>query len=115
MRVVFDTNTAISALLFGRSLAWLVDHWRSRVAVPLVSRATADEFLRTLHYPKFGLPLRISRLTSRATWLSPSESRSMKPHWRFPSAATPRTDPFSHSLSPGAPMFWLPAMVICYP
>ena len=55
MRVVFDTNTAISALLFGRSLAWLVDHWRSRVAVPLVSRATADEFLRTLHYPKFGL------------------------------------------------------------
>ncbi|MBI3041476.1 MAG: putative toxin-antitoxin system toxin component, PIN family [Betaproteobacteria bacterium] len=55
MRVVFDTNTVVSALLFGGSLAWLVDHWRSRISVPLVSRATADEFLRTLQYPKFGL------------------------------------------------------------
>jgi uncharacterized protein len=55
MRVVFDTNTAVSALLFGHSLAWLVDHWRLRIALPLVSRTTADEFLRTLHYRKFGL------------------------------------------------------------
>jgi putative PIN family toxin of toxin-antitoxin system len=55
MRVVFDTNTVVSALLFGGSLAWMVDHWRSRISVPLVSRITADEFLRVLQYPKFGL------------------------------------------------------------
>ena len=54
-RVVFDTNTVISALLFGGALSWLVQHWHSRVSVPLVSRATAGEFLRVLHYPKFGL------------------------------------------------------------
>lgn len=54
-RVVFDTNTVVSALLFGGALSWLVEHWRSRVSVPLVSRATAGEFLRVLHYPKFGL------------------------------------------------------------
>ena len=55
MRAVFDTNTVVSALLFGGTLSWLVEHWRSRVSVPLVSRATAGEFLRVLHYPKFGL------------------------------------------------------------
>jgi len=55
MRVVFDTNTVISALLFGGALSWLVQHWHSRVSVSLVSRATADEFLRVLGYPKFGL------------------------------------------------------------
>jgi len=55
IRVVFDTNTVISALLFGGGLSWLVDHWRSGVAVPLLSRTTASEFLRVLRYPKFGL------------------------------------------------------------
>ena len=54
-RVVFDTNTVVSALLFGGTISWLVAHWRSRVSVPLVSRATAGELLRVLHYPKFGL------------------------------------------------------------
>lgn len=57
MRVVFDTNTVVSALLFGGRLAWLVDHWRSRIATLLVSRTTADEFIRVLQYPKFGLPV----------------------------------------------------------
>lgn len=52
---MFDTNTVVSALLFGGALSWLVEHWRSRVSVPLVSRATAGEFLRVLHYPKFWL------------------------------------------------------------
>ena len=55
IRVVFDTNTVISALLFGGGLSWLVDHWRSGAAVTLVSRATANELLRVLRYPKFGL------------------------------------------------------------
>jgi putative PIN family toxin of toxin-antitoxin system len=55
MRVVFDTNTIVSALLFGGKVAWLTDHWRNRVATSLVSQETADEFLNVLQYPKFGL------------------------------------------------------------
>ena len=55
-RVVFDTTTVISALLFqhGR-LAWLRQHWREEVCLPLVSRATAAELTRVLAYPKFKL------------------------------------------------------------
>ncbi len=30
MRVVFDTNTVISALLFRGRMAWLVAHWQSK-------------------------------------------------------------------------------------
>jgi putative PIN family toxin of toxin-antitoxin system len=55
MRVVFDTNTVISALLFGGTLRWLVAHWQSGRVTPVVSHATAAEFLRVLAYPKFGL------------------------------------------------------------
>ncbi len=55
-RVVFDTNTVVSALLFtnGR-LAWLRAHWRERGCTPLLSRATAAELDRVLAYPKFQL------------------------------------------------------------
>lgn len=56
MRVVFDTNTVISALLFGHGkLSWLRDHWRSNDVVTLVSRKTVDELIRVLAYPKFDL------------------------------------------------------------
>ncbi|MGA2375530.1 MAG: putative toxin-antitoxin system toxin component, PIN family [Candidatus Sulfotelmatobacter sp.] len=57
-KVVFDTTTVVSALLFtdGR-LAWLRQHWRERGCVPLISRATAAELLRVFRYPKFGLSL----------------------------------------------------------
>lgn len=55
MRVVFDTNTVISALLFRGSMAWLVPHWQSGEITPLISRATAGEILRVLAYPKFRL------------------------------------------------------------
>jgi len=55
MRVVFDTNTVISALLFGGTMDWLVTHWQSGLVVPLVSQATTEELLRVLHYSKFGL------------------------------------------------------------
>jgi len=55
-RVVFDTTTVVSALLFGnRRLAWLRQHWREKGCVPLISRATAAELTRVLSYPKFGL------------------------------------------------------------
>ncbi len=56
MRVVFDTNTVVSALLFEHGqLSWLRDHWRSGVVIALVSRPTIDELIRVLAYPKFDL------------------------------------------------------------
>lgn len=55
-RVVCDTNTVVSALLFqnGR-LAWLRSAWRDGRVVPLVCRETVEELLRVLTYPKFSL------------------------------------------------------------
>ena len=56
MRVVFDTNTVVSALLFEHGqLSWLRDHWRSSEVVALVARPTIDELIRVLAYPKFNL------------------------------------------------------------
>jgi putative PIN family toxin of toxin-antitoxin system len=55
-RVVFDTTTVVSALLFANGrLAWLRQHWRESGCVPLISRATAAELTRVMRYPKFGL------------------------------------------------------------
>jgi uncharacterized protein len=55
-RVVFDTGTVLSALVFaGGRLAWLRTHWRSGGCTPLLSRDTAAELLRVLAYPKFRL------------------------------------------------------------
>lgn len=56
LRVVFDTNTVLSALLFANGqLAWLREHWRSGECVPLLCRETAAELNRVLAYPKFRL------------------------------------------------------------
>ena len=55
MRVVFDTNTIVSALLFRGVASWLVGHWQSGEVTLMVSRETARELLRVLAYPKFGL------------------------------------------------------------
>lgn len=55
MRVVFDTNTIVSALLFRGVTSWLVGHWQSGEATSLISRETARELLRVLAYPKFSL------------------------------------------------------------
>jgi len=56
VRLVFDTNTVVSALLFEHGqLSWLRDHWRSKKVVALVSRPTVDELIRVLAYPKFNL------------------------------------------------------------
>ena len=57
-RVVFDTNTVLSALLFANGrLSWLREHWRGGGCVPLLSRETAAELTRVLAYPKFRLSL----------------------------------------------------------
>lgn len=55
-RVVFDTNTVLSALVFTRSrLAWLRFHWSVSGSVPLVSQATVAELARVFGYAKFKL------------------------------------------------------------
>lgn len=56
LRVVFDTNVVVSALLFtnGR-LAWLRESWASRQSVPIISKETIGEVLRVLAYPRFQL------------------------------------------------------------
>jgi uncharacterized protein len=55
-RVVFDTNTVLSALAFKEDrLTWLRAHWREHGCVPLVSSPTAAELTRVLAYPKFRL------------------------------------------------------------
>lgn len=60
-RVVFDTNTVLSALVFTTSrLAWLRSHWRQGGCVPLVSRESAKELIRVLAYPRLGLSAELS-------------------------------------------------------
>lgn len=56
LRVVLDTNVALSALVFreGR-VASLRSAWQSGRCIPLASKATAGEFVRVLAYPKFRL------------------------------------------------------------
>ena len=56
LRVVFDTNVILSALLFksGR-VSWVFGLWISGKVVPLVSKETVSELLRVLAYPKFAL------------------------------------------------------------
>jgi putative PIN family toxin of toxin-antitoxin system len=55
-RVVLDTNVALSALLFGvGAVARIRTGWQSGRFVPLASRATAQELVRVLAYPKFAL------------------------------------------------------------
>jgi putative PIN family toxin of toxin-antitoxin system len=56
MRVVLDTNTLISALVFYRERwNWLREAWKSGSVVPLLCKETAKELIRVLAYPKFRL------------------------------------------------------------
>lgn len=56
LRVVLDTNVAVSALVFreGR-LSWLREAWSSGRVVPVVSQDTVAELVRVLAYPKLKL------------------------------------------------------------
>lgn len=54
-RVVLDTNTLISALLFSGTASRLVPLWQSRRMTVLVSKEILKEYLRVLAYPKFQL------------------------------------------------------------
>lgn len=54
--MVLDTNVVLSALLFGSGrLSALRVHWQAARMLPLVSKATVQELLRVLAYPKFRL------------------------------------------------------------
>ncbi|MFQ5518388.1 MAG: putative toxin-antitoxin system toxin component, PIN family, partial [Mariprofundus sp.] len=56
LRLVFDTNSVVSALLFEQGrLAWLRLFWQQEEHRPLASRATIQELIRVLAYPKFKL------------------------------------------------------------
>jgi len=55
LRVVLDTNVLVSALLFKRKLAGLMEEWKRGRFILLFSRETFDEFLKVLSYPKFEL------------------------------------------------------------
>lgn len=56
VRVVIDTNVVLSSLLFANGgLAALRHAWQRGGCVPLVSRATAEELIAVLAYPKFKL------------------------------------------------------------
>lgn len=56
MRVVFDTNVVLSALVFGGGAAARVRRgWQQGACLPLISTATAQELVRVLAYPKFRL------------------------------------------------------------
>jgi len=56
MRVVLDTNVVLSTLLFSRGhLCWIRDTWRSHQFTPFISKATTQELIRVLSYPKFKL------------------------------------------------------------
>ncbi len=55
-RVVIDTNVLISALIFKSGAIAAIRHaWQRGEIIPIVSRATAEEFMLALRYPKFAL------------------------------------------------------------
>ena len=55
-RAVLDTNVVLSALLFSQGrLARLRPAWQQASFHPLVSKATTEELMRVLAYPKFKL------------------------------------------------------------
>lgn len=54
-KVVLDTNTLISALLFRGGLSVIVDLWKNGTIKPVFSSETFTEFKSVLSYPKFSL------------------------------------------------------------
>jgi putative PIN family toxin of toxin-antitoxin system len=55
MRVVLDTNTLVSALLFRGTASRLIPLWQSGRVTPLISGPILEEYLRVLAYPRFRL------------------------------------------------------------
>lgn len=76
MRVVFDTNVVVSALVFGGQLRWLRHAWASGTVTPIVCRETVTELLRVLTYPKFRLD-QLERETLLADYLPFAETTAL--------------------------------------
>ena len=57
MRIVFDTNTLISALLFHGHSSFLVELWQNKALTVLAINDSVAKFLRVLNYPKFKLSI----------------------------------------------------------
>ena len=56
IKVVLDTSTVLSALLFNQpKLSQLRTLWQGEKIIPLASKATISELIRVLAYPKFKL------------------------------------------------------------
>ena len=56
VRVVLDTNVVLSALVFrGGAAGQVRQAWQRGLVLPLASRATGQELVRVLAYPKFRL------------------------------------------------------------
>jgi len=53
MRVVLDTNTLVSALLFHGTASRLIPLWQSGRMTLLISGPILEEYLRVLAFPKF--------------------------------------------------------------
>ena len=54
MKVVLDTNVVISALLHPGSTRRFYELWRSRKIELLATQPILEEYIRVLHYSKFG-------------------------------------------------------------
>lgn len=95
LRVVIDTNVLVSALVFRSGPpAKIRDAWLGGRIFPVVSRATTQELLRVLHYPKFALT-EADRQTLLAAYLpfceTLAEPRTRK---RLPECRDPDDQPF---------------------
>lgn len=95
MRMVFDTNVVISALLFNSDNArFLRAAWSSERFIPVISTATVSELLRVLSYPKFKLSfeeqevLLVEYLKHAETW---TRVRSFQKHYP---CSDPKDQPF---------------------
>jgi putative PIN family toxin of toxin-antitoxin system len=55
IRVVIDTNVVISGLLFGGIPGRLIQLWKNKQILPLVSKEILSGYLKVLAYPKFKL------------------------------------------------------------
>lgn len=97
VRVVLDTNIALSALVFRGSAAGQVRlAWQRGLIVPLASTHTAQELVRVLAYPKFRLSL-LEQEELLADYLPHTQAvRVPKEPPQVPDCRDPQDVPFMH-------------------
>lgn len=96
-RVVLDTNVVLSALVFrGGAAGQVRQAWQRGLLLPLVSKATAQELVRVLAYPKFRLSV-AEQHELLADYLPYAESvRIAQPLPEVPHGRDPLDLPFMH-------------------